>query len=234
MSDSSSPLPVPPAAGPDQPTAPVPPSATQPTLPYPPSPQGLPPAPRAEAAATPSQAYPGAAPSFTPPPAPPASELAPSQQQPYGTAQQPYGTAQQPYGAAHQPYGSTAQQPYGTAQQQYGARTQQAGYPIYGGQYTPVSRPTSGLALTSLICGIAGVVLFWLFLPMLASIVAVITGHMALRQIKADPSLGGRGMAIAGVIMGYVMVAFLVLSIAVTVFSFLFVGAFTLPFIFSS
>jgi hypothetical protein len=98
----------------------------------------------------------------------------------------------------------------------------------------PAPRPTSGLAITSLICGIAGVVLFWLFLPMLASIVAVITGHMALRQIQADPSLGGRGMAIAGVIMGYVMSAFLVLSIAITLISIVFFGAFTLPFIFAS
>ncbi len=98
----------------------------------------------------------------------------------------------------------------------------------------PAPRPTSGLAVTSLICGIAGVLLFWLFVPLLGSIAAVITGHLAIRQIRANPALSGRGMAIAGVIMGYVMVAFLVLSIVITLFSVVFLGAFTLPFIFAS
>lgn len=157
------------------------------------------------------------------PPAPPAPGVsaAPAPTQSYPGAAPSFSPppAAPGYGVA------PAQQPYAPQQQQ--------GYPIYGGQYVPASRPTSGLAITSLICGIAGVVLFWLFLPMLASIVAVITGHMALRQIQADPSLGGRGMAIAGVIMGYVMSAFLVLSIAITLISIVFFGAFTLPFIFA-
>ncbi|WP_341934260.1 DUF4190 domain-containing protein [Microbacterium sp. LWO14-1.2] len=121
--------------------------------------------------------------------------------------------AVQPYGAPPQ------QQPYGAA---------------YPASIYPASRPTSGLAITSLICGIAGLVLFWAVIPLIASIVAVITGHMALRQTKADPSVGGRGMAFAGLIMGYVMVAVLAIGIVTTVISFLFLGAFTIPFIFSS
>lgn len=107
-------------------------------------------------------------------------------------------------------------------------------YPAYGGQYAPAPQPSSGLAVTSLVCGIAGVLLFWLFVPLLGSIAAIITGHLAIRQIRMTPGLGGRGMAIAGLVMGYVMVAFGVLSIAITLFSILFVGAFTLPFIFAS
>ncbi|MDN3445372.1 DUF4190 domain-containing protein [Microbacterium sp. APC 3901] len=87
--------------------------------------------------------------------------------------------------------------------------------------------------MTSLICGIAGVVLFWAVVPLLASIVAVITGHMALRQTKQNPAIGGRGMAFAGLIMGYIMVGFLVVGIVVTVISAVFFGAFTLPFLFS-
>lgn len=189
MSDSNSPLqpshlppPAPVSSAGDQ----------QPALPYP-APQSYPPGSFTDAPSAVAQAYPGAAPSYSPPPAPPAH-----------SSQPPYGVAPQP------------------------------GYPMHGGQYMPASRPTSGLAITSLVCGIAGVALFWLFLPMLASIVAVITGHMALRQITANPNLGGRGMAIAGLIMGYVMAALLVISVALTLLSVVFFGAFTLPFIFSS
>lgn len=107
-------------------------------------------------------------------------------------------------------------------------------YPNYAAPVYPAPRPASGLAITSLICGIAGVVLSWAVLPLLASIVAVITGHMALRQTKANPMIGGRGMAFAGLIMGYVMVAVLVIGIVLTVIGFLFFGAFTLPFLFAS
>lgn len=63
--------------------------------------------------------------------------------------------------------------------------------------------PTSGLAITSLVCGIVGLVTCL----MLPGIPAVICGHMALNRM-ADPSvrLAGRGMAIAGLIMGYLSV----------------------------
>lgn len=95
-------------------------------------------------------------------------------------------------------------------------------------------RPTSGLAITSLVCGIAGIVLFWAIVPVLASIAAVITGHMALGQTKRDPAIGGRGLAITGLILGYVMVGIAAFTLISTIISFLFVGVFTLPFIFSS
>ncbi|MBO0979192.1 DUF4190 domain-containing protein [Microbacterium sp. SD291] len=111
---------------------------------------------------------------------------------------------------------------------------QAPGYPAYGAPAYPAPRPSSGLAITSLICGIGGVVLSWAIVPILASIVAVITGHMVLRQTKANPALGGRGMAFAGLILGYVMVAVILIGIVTMVISFVFLGAFTLPFIFSS
>ncbi|RKN69661.1 DUF4190 domain-containing protein [Microbacterium sp. CGR2] len=97
----------------------------------------------------------------------------------------------------------------------------------------PAPRPASGLAITSLVCGIAGLVLFWALIPMLASIVAVVTGHMALGQTKRDPSIGGRGMAFAGLILGYVVVGILLFTIATTIISIVLVGAFTLPFVFA-
>ena len=79
--------------------------------------------------------------------------------------------------------------------------------------------PTSGLAIASLICGIMALV-SCLFLP---GIPAVICGHMALKRL-ADPGvrMSGRGMAIAGLIMGYfslVVLAGFVLLILVGIFT---------------
>ncbi|SDR87281.1 DUF4190 domain-containing protein [Microbacterium paraoxydans] len=115
--------------------------------------------------------------------------------------------------------------------QQYSAPQQYAAPQPYG---AAPARPTSGLAITSLVCGIAGVVLFWAIVPMLASITAVITGHMALGQIRRTPGLGGRGMAIAGLILGYVMIGVLVFTIVSTIIGLVVFGAFTLPFVFAS
>lgn len=75
--------------------------------------------------------------------------------------------------------------------------------PAYGGVAMPVSPPTSGLAIASLICGIMGLVTC-LFLP---GIPAVICGHMALSQMAVPgATIGGRGMAISGMVMGYISV----------------------------
>ena len=62
---------------------------------------------------------------------------------------------------------------------------------------------TSGKAIASLVCG-----LFFFFLP--ASIVAVILGHLSLSDIrKSAGQLKGDGMAIAGLVLGYIGVAFI-------------------------
>lgn len=58
------------------------------------------------------------------------------------------------------------------------------------------SPKTNTLAIVSLICSI-------LWIP---ALVGVITGHIALGQIKRTGE-GGRGMAIAGVIIGYIGIA---------------------------
>lgn len=55
---------------------------------------------------------------------------------------------------------------------------------------------TNGLAVASLILGLA-------WLCGLGSLAAVITGHISLSQIKKTGS-GGRGMAVAGLALGYV------------------------------
>ena len=60
---------------------------------------------------------------------------------------------------------------------------------------------TSGMAVASLVSG-----LFLFFFPM--SIVAIVLGHLSLSQIrKSAGRLKGEGLAIAGLVLGYVGVA---------------------------
>jgi hypothetical protein len=66
--------------------------------------------------------------------------------------------------------------------------------------------PTSGLAIASLICGIVGIVTC--FLP---GIAAVICGHMALKQMAVpNARVTGRGMAVAGLVLGYLSILLMV------------------------
>jgi hypothetical protein len=58
------------------------------------------------------------------------------------------------------------------------------------------------LSIWSLVLGIISIVGCFLG-GFLAGIPAVICGHIGLSRIKRQPSLGGRGMAIAGLITGY-------------------------------
>jgi len=70
--------------------------------------------------------------------------------------------------------------------------------PIPGGA---VPGQTSGKAVGSLVCGI-----FFLFFP--TAIAAIILGHISLSEIrKSAGRLQGQGMAIAGLVLGYMGVA---------------------------
>ena len=72
-----------------------------------------------------------------------------------------------------------------------------------------VSRPTNTMAIVSLVAGIAGYVIPH---PFIAGIVAIITGHMARKQIRQTGE-GGAGLALAGLILGYVHLALSVLFV---------------------
>ena len=73
-------------------------------------------------------------------------------------------------------------------------------------QQVYVPRSTSGLAIASMVLGI-----LWLY--WVGSILAVIFGHVAISQCNRDPNIGGKGMAIAGVVLGWVGVVFLLITI---------------------
>ena len=101
----------------------------------------------------------------------------------------PASTPDHPYGA---PPAYGAAPAYGTA----------AGYG-YGAQ-----AKTNTLAIVSLIASIAA----FIIVPFVGSIVGVITGHMSLNQLKTSGEQG-RGMALAGTIVGWVGLGLAILGI---------------------
>lgn len=131
----------------------------------------------------------------------------PSGQQPPAYGQNPGYPPNAGYGQAP---GYPPAQGYGQ-QQAYG---QQQGYAqpygVVPGYGYPAPPKTNTLAVVSLISSIAGIVIIY----GIGSIAGVITGHLALSQIKRTNE-GGRGLAIAGLIVGYVGVAFTVLVLII-------------------
>lgn len=87
--------------------------------------------------------------------------------------------------------------------------------PATTGAYTGPAA-TCGLAIASLVCGIIGFFTCFVWcLSIPVAIAAIVTGHMALSKIKADPSrLTGRGLALAGLATGYVGAVLSVIYIA--------------------
>ena len=74
-----------------------------------------------------------------------------------------------------------------------------------------IARQTSTLAILSLISGVLG----WSLLPFLGSIGAVILGHLARSEIRREPDrLEGNGLAVAGLVLGYLSIALGVLFVA--------------------
>jgi hypothetical protein len=83
--------------------------------------------------------------------------------------------------------------------------------------YVPTpTKPTSNTAIVALVAGL----LSWILLPFVASVVAIIAGHMARSEIRrSNGALDGDGLALAGMVLGYVQIALaLVAIIAVFLF----------------
>lgn len=98
--------------------------------------------------------------------------------------------------------------PSWSAQQPVGAGDYQpTAYPSYG--YPLVASPptTNGLAIAALVCSIAGVA------SCITAPVGAILGHVARRQIR-ERGEGGDGMALAGIIIGWILTAVMLLVIA--------------------
>jgi hypothetical protein len=75
--------------------------------------------------------------------------------------------------------------------------------------YTAPARDTNGFAIASMVLGVLGVLgIAWDF--GLGSVLAVVLGHVALVQTKRH-SQSGRGLALAGVVLGYIGIGMFVL-----------------------
>lgn len=147
----------------------------------------------------------------TPAPAPGAATDAPYGSAPaapaYGApATPPYdvaGDAASTYGAPA--YGAPAyDSPSGAPA--YDQATAAYGAPAYG--YGYAAARTNTLAIVSFIASLAGVFV----LPVIGQIAGVVMGHISLSQIKSRGEKG-RGLALAGVIIGYATLALGVLAI---------------------
>ncbi len=81
----------------------------------------------------------------------------------------------------------------------------------------------SALAIVSLVFG----VLSWCLLPMVGAVVAVVCGHLARSEIRhapPDDAIEGGGMALAGLVLGYLNLLAVVV-IMMIFFGALFLGA---------
>ncbi len=77
-----------------------------------------------------------------------------------------------------------------------------AGIPA-SGSVRASAAPTAPMAVASLVLGLLGTSLLYLF----GSILAVVFGHIALRQIKeSEGRIGGHGLAVTGLIFGYAVI----------------------------
>ncbi len=73
----------------------------------------------------------------------------------------------------------------------------------------PVYKHDSSLAIASLVCGL----LAWSFVPFFGAIAAIITGHIAKKEIReSQGALSGDGMALAGLILGYTQLGLIILG----------------------
>lgn len=125
----------------------------------------------------------------------------------YGHPYTPSQSTQPQYGQwAADPTQAGAVQPYTNAADGYGAAEQQTWRP-YSERvperptpqyYAPQSAPVNALAIVSLVTGVLGM-----------GIIAVIFGHISMSQLRTSGE-SGRGLAIAGLVLGYAVIALFV------------------------
>ena len=117
-----------------------------------------------------------------------------------GYGQPTYGQGTQPtYGQQSQPsYGQQSQPGYGQAdygRQSYGQPTQ----PGYGPPASPYApKRTNGVAIAALVLGIIGLLTFWV--PILGLVLGLIALVLGIVGVRRGPN--GKGMAVAGIVLG--------------------------------
>jgi hypothetical protein len=91
--------------------------------------------------------------------------------------------------------------------------------PAQPGQYAPApypsTMPTNTMAVVSLATGIAS----WFVLPLVGGVVAVITGHLAKKEIRQTGEQGD-GLATIGLVLGYLHLAVVALVVLILILVF--------------
>jgi hypothetical protein len=78
-----------------------------------------------------------------------------------------------------------------------------------------MAAPTNGMAVASLVCACAGIIPFLFGIP---AILGVIFGFVARGQIRRTNGVqGGGGLALAGIIVGFSLIALFILGVALIV-----------------
>lgn len=128
-----------------------------------------------------------------PPPGPPADVPPP----PGPAPQQPSPPPTEQY-PVYQPYGASAGQPNA--------------YGVGVGVPYQAPNPTNGMAIGAMVTSLVGLAgCFCYGLGGIIGLVGAILGHVSLRQIKRT-SAGGRGMALTGVIVGWIVFALAIIG----------------------
>lgn len=135
-----------------------------------------------------------------------------------GTDQEPAKTGR-PTSSAYRP-GTAGEQgvhytppPPGTSQSFYAQQpVQQQGY---AQARAAAPTKTSGMAVASLVFGLVSVcTMFIAMIPfvgwfsLVPSVLAIVFGGVAMNQCNKDASISGRGMAVAGLVLGIIVAAF--------------------------
>lgn len=117
------------------------------------------------------------------------------------------GSSQSPFSLPSQP--PTVTQPYQPLGLNQPQQPPSAPY-TYGMPDMTMALPNSTAATVSLVFGI----LSWTVLPLIGALVAIIAGHIGRREVaQSNGRLGGAGLALAGLIMGYLQIALVALAI---------------------
>jgi hypothetical protein len=100
-----------------------------------------------------------------------------------------------------------------------------AAYPSYGapnpmgtlgyqsGVPYAMARPTNGLSVASLVCSCAGIIPFLFGIP---CVLGIVFGFVARSQIrKSHGGQGGDGLALAGIIVGFCLIAIFIVIVIV-------------------
>ena len=119
-------------------------------------------------------------------------------------AQQPAAAPQQPAGP--QPHYASQQQPNGAGQAPQQPQREVTPYAQQAQAYSTGGRPANGdvktISLVGMICGIAGLVFDFIFLPLglILGIVGIVASGLAMSRNKG----GNNGMAVAGLVCGII------------------------------